>query len=90
MQWFAERYHVPPNHPLVMQQSASELLLLYYEHLWRERAQLLTQMEKNADAVIERLNALNEVLGERTESVDPLIDEWERELAEGRIPDLER
>jgi len=36
-----------------------------------------------------QLRALNEALGEPPETGDELIDQWEQDLEEGRVPNLE-
>jgi hypothetical protein len=36
-----------------------------------------------------QLRALNEALGEPLETGDELIDQWEQDLEEGRVPNLE-
>jgi len=41
-------------------------------------------------ALSDHLSALNKVLGETEDDVsDPLIDQWEADIAAGRIPDLD-
>lgn len=35
------------------------------------------------------LRRLSEALGEIPEGYDPLVDQWERELEQGLIPDLD-
>lgn len=39
--------------------------------------------------VSEQLRKLYRALGEKAPSEDELVDKWEQELAEGKIPDLD-
>lgn len=63
-----------------------------YEDLYerREDVQRMIQDKEisvtRGDEVLRRIAA---ALGEEESTSDPLIDQWERELAEGKIPDLE-
>lgn len=38
--------------------------------------------------IMKRLVRVRQALGDKTASTDPLIDKWERELADGKTPDL--
>jgi len=44
--------------------------------------------EIEAKAAMPALDALNKILGDH-KVIDPLADKWERELAEGEMPDLD-
>lgn len=44
---------------------------------------------KDTAPLTERLAAVRRALGENGISTDPLIDQWEKDLAEGRVPDLD-
>lgn len=57
-----------------------------------EKLAIETAMEDNDGdyaRLADRLAELNKALGEKkTHSADPLADKWEREIAEGKIPDF--
>jgi len=94
--WWAKKYRLPPNHDLFENQSIAELNLEFYEDLFVRRKEIMEEMEDqdvkgdSLDRLFKQLNAINRILGFEEQSGDPLIDEWERDLAEGRIPDLEK
>lgn len=57
-----------------------------------KREDLLEEVSRkgaNVSVLLPQINALNALLGEEAVSDDPLFDKWERELAEGRDPDLD-
>lgn len=91
--WWAGKYKLPPNHPLFEKQSVAELVLEQYEDLYYQRAELEASLEVlSGDALREaerRIVEIGKSLGEKVEDGDDLIDKWERELAEGKIPNLE-
>lgn len=67
-----------------------------YEDAYERKGDLETLLEdpdlkqEERRAVSRKLRKLYKALGEidRTQGEDPLIDKWEKELAEGKIPDL--
>lgn len=67
----------------------------YYEDLVTRRDDLREQLRDSdegkspEDRILEAINAINAVFGDPPEGHDPLFDKWERELAEGRTPDLD-
>lgn len=73
----------------------AELQLEMFEGMAYEREELLERLDgddnegKMRDAMFDKLNALNKLLGYEEMFQDPLIDKWERELEEGKIPDLD-
>lgn len=73
----------------------SELNLEFFEDMYMQREELLGQLDEpdlrsaERHEIHRRLNAVNEALGLETESEDALVDQWERDIAEGRVPDLE-
>jgi len=68
-------------------------VLEQYEDLYYQRAELEASLEVlSGDALREaerRIVEIGKSLGEKVEDGDDLIDKWERELAEGKIPNLE-
>ncbi len=60
--------------------------------LYYEKEQLMDRLEHGAGdqtgELMARLNILEKALQEEEYSSDPLIDKWERDIAEGRTPDL--
>jgi len=91
--WWVNKYNLPANHELYRTRSWVDWQIEMFEDLYVRRAELKEQM---ADGTVDNkkalkvLSAINSVLGDNEEVFDdPLIDQWERDLAEGRIPDLE-
>ena len=63
-----------------------------FEDLLVRRDEMNSQIESGdlkAKDVEKALSAINEILGDGPVVIDPLVDQWERDLAEGRIPDLD-
>ena len=93
--WWVKKYALPPVHELFVGQSVAELELEFFEDLWAQREEVMHQLEDEDTRSAERsvmyrqLSVINNVLGLETESSDPLVDQWEKDLAEGRVPDLE-
>lgn len=72
--------------------TTAELLLERYEDLHSERSDLEHKRKsaKLEDWERERLTLVQSILeGEDVSFGDPLIEKWEREIAEGKIPDLD-
>ena len=94
--WWSEKYNLPPNHKLFESQSLAEIELEMYEDLLTRKQSIESELHEDqremnrAEELITQLNAIKRALGEKDEVVvDPLIDQWEKDLEEGRIPDLE-
>ena len=91
--WWTERYKLPPNHELFMCQSVAEVTQDMYEDLLFQKEEVEQDLENarggSADVLLNRLNAINRVLGLECQVQDDLFDQWERDLEEGRVPDLE-
>jgi len=96
--WWAGKYKLPPNHSLFEGQSTAELTLEYFEDLMVERQGIRARLDDEdrvlktdeVDALFARWNEIQRALDEPEEVQDDLIDEWERELEAGRIPDLDK
>lgn len=75
-------------------QSMSELTLEMFEDMLIKKQEIMEALEnadtKQTNALYEQLNVINEALGEKAQVQDELIEQWERELAAGIMPDLER
>jgi hypothetical protein len=91
--WWTRKYKLPASSALFLEQRFAELLQEFFEDLWSEYEILKEVFDKEG-----RLEALEHarllelekaLLDARTELQDPLIEKWERELREGRMPDLE-
>ena len=83
---------MPPNHELFVSRTAADLQLEMLEDLAQRREELRAQLDQrgaDVDRIMEQMNLINEVFGDVPEVWDPLIDKWEKELAEGKIPDLD-
>lgn len=61
------------------------------EDLLLRQIELRQRIEEDGakEHLFRELNEVNKALGEREETYDPLWEKWERELAEGKIPDLD-
>lgn len=99
IRWCAKKYNLPPNHPLIANRNTADLAVEWYEDLLDRREDLLSAMSAGqGDHMdnIRALDAINEALGEKSVedgpviTGDPLADQWERELAAGRMPDLSK
>lgn len=93
--WWSDRYKLPPTHHLFTSQSQSEILLEMYEDLETQRLSIESQLEsgdvggETRTRLMEQLNIINKSLCIEAPQ-DDLWDEWESELAAGRVPDLEK
>lgn len=91
--WWINKYNLPPNHELFQNQSMAELTQEMYEDLYCKRSELESLLDSNdpdidRNNILEQLNGVNKALGEQEEVEDPLAAQWEKDLEEGRIPDL--
>jgi hypothetical protein len=90
--WWSQKYSKPPNHPLLEQSTAADLYIELYEDLLLRRNTLREELDdrtQDPEKVIEKINEINKTLGDKEEVWDPLVAKWDRELAEGKIPDLD-
>ena len=94
--WWTNKYKLPPNHDLFLDQSESDLSLEMFEDWMLRKRDLEATLTDRADMLSSEqsremqreLDGINEALGESAFVVDDLIDKWERELNEGKTPDL--
>lgn len=93
--WWTQKYKLPPNHSLFLDQSVTELNQEMLCDLLVRKREILAEL-KNEDTrmrerqeLIRQLHVVNEALGDPDEAEDDLIDQWEKDLEEGRTPDLE-
>jgi hypothetical protein len=89
--WWSRKYNLPANHPLFLERSVQEHLLEVEENLLLTRDELEADLKRpGADRteLTKRLVEVRRALGDKNASTDPLIDKWERELANGQTPDL--
>lgn len=89
--WWSERYKLPPNHELFLSMSLSEHIQEMYEDLLFKREEVERNLEEGVgdkEILMKQLAALNRALEEEV-SEDDLIDQWERDLEAGRVPDLD-
>lgn len=75
--WWTKKYQLPWTHELFQESQSHELLIEFYEDLFENdpRAMLEAARDEEGEVVFE-------------ETGDPLIDKWEKELAQGITPDL--
>lgn len=93
-EWWCKRYNLPPNDARLLDQSLPELTQQMIEGQLQRRSEIKWLLENQEDgsdnaALYKELNALNEFLGFPADVQDDLFDKWERELAEGKMPDLD-
>jgi len=89
--WWVDKYKRPTNDPLFMNRSWVEWQVEMFEDMFAQRdsiADKLKDGDLDSKQAVEALQALNKILGEDT-MIDPLTDKWERELAEGKTPNLD-
>jgi Lon protease-like protein len=90
--WWADKYNLPPNHDLLENQCLSDLLQEMHEDLLLRREELENELEiDGADraSLVAQIDSLSEGIGDgKKYGQDDLIDKWESELAEGKVPDL--
>ena len=91
--WWSRKYNLPANHPLFLSRTPSDLNQEMYEDLLLRRAELRDSLGDTDNAgkkkILESISAINVLFGEKAEVEDELADQWERDLAEGRDPDLD-
>ena len=90
--WWSNKYNLPPNHYLFLNRSIGSLHIEMYTDLFLQKEDLEKDMSmsfgKNYAEIVKQLTKINRVLGE-SDSEDPLIDKWEKELSLGKTPNLE-
>lgn len=89
--WWVEKYHRPTNDPLFMTRCWVEWQIEMFEDMHTERDRIIERLkdgELEAKTAQAALDSLNKILGDDV-AFDPLADKWERELAEGKMPDLD-
>lgn len=97
--WWAEKYGRPAGPALFLDWTEAELYQERYEDLYERKRVLEARIDHHADygdpsddvkPLMDELRGINEILGEHDPNLveDPLADKWDRELAEGKIPDL--
>lgn len=90
--WWSKKYELPPNHPLFLEQSMANLQQERFEDLYTRRQEIEMEMERGEgdhEEHLKHLSLIAKALGEAAYVHDPLVDQWERELLEGKIPDLD-
>jgi hypothetical protein len=95
--WWVQKYKLPATHELFLGQPLAVLNLEMLEDLWLRERELEQKVEdSDGPESVEAERQLAEVhkaLGIGLETakgsgIDPLIDKWESEIAEGKDPDL--
>jgi hypothetical protein len=92
--WWRKKYGQSPK-PF-HEYSLAELIREMYVDLYWQREECMTELEQrdgDKTDLYRRLALLDDALDDDTEpkrlSSDPLLDKWDRELAEGKEIDLE-
>jgi hypothetical protein len=89
--WWVEKYKRPTNDRLFMTRSWAEWQIEMFEDMYSERERIADRFRDgdiDSKVAMPALAALNNVLDDSV-SIDPLADKWERELAEGKLPNLD-
>lgn len=90
--WWSEKYKQPANDPRFEERSLAEWAREMWEDCYERKGNLETRLEEatghERQDILEQLERLAKALDEDF-SQDPLADKWERELMEGKIPDLD-
>lgn len=93
--WWSGKYKLPPNHALFLEQSVAELNQEMIEDLLVRKRELLAALADEDQSIKEQqelsrqLRAVLAALGDPIDTGDELVDQWEQDLEEGRVPDLE-
>jgi len=90
--WWCKKYDRPPNDPLFLERSYAEWSVEMIEDLIERREEIEQQIEEGSMRMAQgepMLRRIAEALGEEPMSSDPLFDQRERDLEEGRTPNLE-
>jgi hypothetical protein len=93
--WWVSKYTRPSNDPLFQDRCWVEWQIEMYEDLYVRRNELKEQMAESDSHVdhakaTQALAAIDALLGEGSgETEDALVDQWERDLDAGIVPDLE-
>ena len=90
--WWSRKYELPANHKLFTSQSIAALHQEQYEDLYAQRVDIMADIENRTGdqaLLLTQLNSINRALGEETQSQDDLFDQWEKDIEEGRTPDLD-
>lgn len=91
--WWSDKYKLPPNHRLFLDQSIADLNLERFEDYLLRREELKEQLDEDnidhdyATAIRKEIAELDKILGEESVVEDDIVDKWERQLEAGEIPD---
>lgn len=93
--WWSEKYKRPSNDPLFESRPVAEWMQELYEDIYERKKEIEADLADNDVSLSEKtalsgkLARICRMLGEPEPFVDPLADKWDRELDEGKIPDLD-
>jgi len=91
--WWSKKYRLPANHDLFIARSYAEWHLEYLEDLYFDRQAVIEELEyatgDEVRALQGQLRSLSEALGIEASYNDPLVEKWEQEIAEGKVPSFE-
>lgn len=92
--WWVQKHQTPTRPFLDM--SLPGLLIEMYEDMLATRDEIMDELATrrgDKSDLYERLAAINKVMADddapSPQSYDPLIDKWDREMEEGKDPDLD-
>lgn len=98
--WWIQKYKLPSSHALFQGQSIASLNLEMMEDLWMRERELADEIKNEEgtaqNQAIGQFQEIRKALGiaqefekPRVTGDDPLIDQWERDIAAGKVPDLD-
>jgi len=97
--WWANKYKLPPNHPLFLNQNVTDLNQEMLEDLMLQKLDIEKELEDGEpserrtrnDILMEQLSNLNRALGESDSTLvdDDLATYWDEQLEQGEDPDLD-
>lgn len=80
-----------PDHEDVTSRSEGELEQAWYEWLYSMLEELQVENDETPSrALQDKIERVQALIDGRAYEEDPLIAQWERELADGKLPDLEQ
>lgn len=96
--WWSQKYNRPPNDPSYRDQSTGLLLREFFEDIYRRKEELEAQIQdasgQEVTSINKALDAVRKILAVDDDEItgetgDPVVDEWIRDLEEGRTPNLQ-
>ena len=91
--WWTNKYKLPSNHSLFLDRPEAVHMREMTEDLISRRNELEAELDEgtagDSKRALETLNAIKKALGEEDHDYDPIVEQWEKDMDEGRVPDLD-